>query len=43
GFDATYAWPEFHTMVDIAGGKKKASDLTQLLQKLDSRIRQRAL
>ena len=38
GFDATYAWPEFHTMVDIAGGKKKASDLTQLLQKLDSSL-----
>jgi hypothetical protein len=38
GFDATYAWPEFHLMVDIAAGKKKAGDLAQLINKLDSSL-----
>lgn len=38
GFDATYAWPEFHLMVDIASGKKKPNDLVQLLQKIDSSL-----
>ncbi|MEO8712938.1 MAG: alpha-amylase family glycosyl hydrolase, partial [Parafilimonas sp.] len=27
GFDATYSWSEFHTMVDIAAGKKNAPAL----------------
>ncbi len=29
GFDATYPWPEFHTMVDIAKGKKNATCVGQ--------------
>jgi glycosidase len=36
GFDATYGWPEFHLMNDIAAGKKKPSDLVTFLQQLDS-------
>jgi glycosidase len=36
GFDATYGWPEFHLMNDIAAGKKKPTDLVAFLQQLDS-------
>ena len=36
GFDATYGWPEFHLMNDIAAGKKKPTDLVNFLQQLDS-------
>ncbi len=31
GFDATYPWPEFHTMVDIAAGKKNALALDSVI------------
>ncbi|HYJ65919.1 MAG TPA: alpha-amylase family glycosyl hydrolase, partial [Parafilimonas sp.] len=31
GFDATYSWPEFHTMVDIAAGKKNAYALDSVI------------
>lgn len=36
GFDATYGWPEFHLMNDIAAGKKKPADLVAFLHQLDS-------
>ncbi len=36
GFDATYGWPEFHLMNDIAAGKKKPSDLVTFLRQLDT-------
>ena len=36
GFDATYGWPEFHLMNDIAAGKKKPTDMVAFLQQLDS-------
>jgi glycosidase len=32
GFDATYPWPEFHTMVDIAAGKKNALALDSIMK-----------
>jgi len=31
GFDATYPWPEFHTMVDIAAGRKNALSLDSIM------------
>ncbi len=36
GFDATYGWPEFHLMNDIAAGKKKPSDLVTFLRQMDT-------
>ena len=43
GFDATYAWPEFHLMVDVAAGKKKPTDVTNLLKQLDSSLPSNAI
>lgn len=31
GFDATYPWPQFHTMNDIAAGKKNALSLDSII------------
>lgn len=36
GFDATYSWQEFHTMVDIAAGKKDVLSLDTVLHKIDT-------
>jgi glycosidase len=36
GFDATYSWQEFHTMVDIAAGKKNVLSLDTVLHKIDT-------
>lgn len=36
GFDATYAWPQFHTMVDIASGKKNALSLDSIVNKINA-------
>ncbi len=36
GFDATYCWPEFHTMVDIAAGKKNAHALDSVINIVDN-------
>ncbi|TKK65323.1 alpha-amylase [Ilyomonas limi] len=36
GFDAIYPWPMFHTMVDVAGGKKNATALDSVLHLQDS-------
>jgi glycosidase len=36
GFDATYSWPEFHTMVDIAAGKKNAQALDTIINSADN-------
>ena len=36
GFDMTYAWRAFHTMVDIAAGKRKPSSLDSVITYTDS-------
>ena len=36
GFDATYSWPEFHVMNDIAAGKKDVRSLDSALEKVDT-------
>ena len=35
GFDATYSWNEFHTLNDIAAGKKDVLSLDTILNKID--------
>ena len=36
GFDATYSWTEFHTLNDIAAGKKTVLSLDTVLNKIDA-------
>jgi alpha-amylase len=36
GFDASYAWDQFHAMVDVAAGKKDVPYLDSVLQHVDS-------
>jgi len=36
GFDAIYPWPMFHTMVDVAQGKKNAMAIDSMLRMQDS-------
>lgn len=43
GFDATYPWPEFHTMVDIAAGKKNALSLDSIMNITNRAFPQNAL
>jgi len=43
GFDATYPWPELHTMVDIAAGKKNAQSLDSIMSVTNKNFPQHAL
>jgi glycosidase len=43
GFDATYTWPQFHTMVDIAAGKKNALSLDSVVNRVDATFPPNAL
>ena len=43
GFDATYPWPEFHTMVEIAAGKKNALALDSIMNVTNTNFPQHAL
>ncbi len=43
GFDATYPWPVFHTMVDIAAGKKTALSLDSIINFTDQTFPANAL
>ncbi len=43
GFDATYGWPLFHQMNDIAAGKRKAQSLDSILRVTDSALPKEAL
>ena len=43
GFDATYPWPEFHTMVDIAAGKKNALSIDSIVNSTNKKFPQNAL
>ena len=36
GFDATYSWTEFHTLNDIAAGRKTVLSLDTVLNKIDA-------
>lgn len=36
GFDATYSWKEFHTLNDIAAGKKNILSLDTVLQRIEA-------
>lgn len=38
GFDATYSWPEFHTMVEIAAGRRDALSLDTVLNSADKKF-----
>jgi len=42
GFDATYSWPEFHVMNDIAAGKKDVSSLDSAFEKVDTSFLKKA-
>ncbi|MBS1746056.1 MAG: alpha-glucosidase C-terminal domain-containing protein [Bacteroidetes bacterium] len=43
GFDATYAWPQFHTMVDIVSGKKNALSLDSIVNVINTTFPANAL
>ena len=43
GFDATYPWPEFHVMNDIAAGKKNAASLDSVINLTNKNFPQHAL